>query len=72
MYVVVQTFAQCAYASGISSQISPEEQKKIVDGFTHTDQTQASGLRIAGNKYFAISVDSRTIQLKKGVRPMNI
>lgn len=49
------------------SQLSAEEQKAVVTAFDKRDQILASGLRLAGQKYFGISVDGSVIQLKKGV-----
>ncbi|KAL0575300.1 profilin, required for normal timing of actin polymerization in response to thermal stress [Marasmius crinis-equi] len=45
--------------------LSTEEQKAIVDGFNNPPQVQASGLRLAGDKYFALSANDKSIQLKK-------
>lgn len=53
-------------------QLSTEEQKAIVDGFTSPDQIQASGVRLAGQKYFTLSVVGRTIQAKKAVRSASV
>ncbi|KAF8154506.1 profilin [Crassisporium funariophilum] len=46
--------------------ISTEEQKAIVDGFSKPDAIQASGVRLAGQKFFTLSIIDRTIQAKKG------
>ncbi|KAF9479134.1 profilin [Pholiota conissans] len=45
--------------------ISTEEQNAIIDGFKTPDKIQASGVRLAGQKYFTLSVIDRTIQVKK-------
>ncbi|KAF8799814.1 profilin [Phlegmacium glaucopus] len=46
--------------------LSTEEQAAIVEGFVTPDKVQASGIRLAGQKYFTLSVIDRTIQGKKG------
>ncbi|KJA14205.1 hypothetical protein HYPSUDRAFT_49366 [Hypholoma sublateritium FD-334 SS-4] len=53
------------WATSKNFTLSTEEQKAIVDGFTNPDQIQASGVRLAGQKYFTLSVVGRTIQAKK-------
>jgi len=45
---------------------SAEELAAIVKGFVSPSQIQASGIRIEGQKYFAVSANERTIQGKKG------
>ena len=49
-------------------QLSPEEQKAVTGAFSNPGQTQASGVRLAGQKYFTLSIDDRSIYGKKGVR----
>jgi len=53
------------WAASSGYTISPEEQKAIVNGFSKPDSIQASGIRLAGVKYFTLSVVDRTIQGKK-------
>ncbi|KAF8625047.1 hypothetical protein AX15_005588 [Amanita polypyramis BW_CC] len=53
-----------ATSSGFT--LTTEEQNAIITAFDNKEKTQASGLRLAGNKYFTISVGERTIQVKKG------
>jgi len=48
--------------------LTSDEEKAIVAAHAKPNDVLASGLRIAGVKYFGISADGRTIQLKKGVR----
>lgn len=48
-------------------QLSPEEQKAIIAAHANSEQTQASGIRLAGQKYFTLLVDSRSIYGKKQV-----
>lgn len=50
-----------------SHQLSTDEQKAIVKGFTKPDDLQAGGIRLAGQKYVTISADAKIIQGKKGV-----
>ncbi|KAF5354176.1 hypothetical protein D9756_007081 [Leucocoprinus leucothites] len=47
-------------------EISPKEQKDIVDGFTNADNIQASGIRAAQEKYLTLRADGRSIYGKKG------
>jgi profilin len=47
--------------------LSHEEQTAVINAFKNPEQTQASGLRLVGEKYFAISVNDSIIQLKKSV-----
>ncbi|PPQ85120.1 hypothetical protein CVT25_004220 [Psilocybe cyanescens] len=54
------------WASSPGFTISPEEQKAIIAGFGTPDAIQASGVRLAGQKFFTLSVVDRTIQAKKG------
>jgi profilin len=50
------------------SQLSTEEQNAIVGAFKDLTSVQASGLRLAGVKFFTTTTDERTINGKKGVR----
>ncbi|KAI0049320.1 profilin [Auriscalpium vulgare] len=45
--------------------LSPEEQKAVLGAFDHPDTVQASGFRLAGQKYFTLQVNSRSIYGKK-------
>ncbi|KAH9476062.1 Profilin-1A [Psilocybe cubensis] len=45
--------------------ITPEEQKAIIAGFSAPDTIQASGVRLAGQKFYTLFVIDRTIQAKK-------
>ncbi|KIJ62298.1 hypothetical protein HYDPIDRAFT_114791 [Hydnomerulius pinastri MD-312] len=45
--------------------LSAEEQKAIKNGFEHNDQVQASGIRLAGQKFFTVRCDARSIYGKK-------
>ncbi|PPQ73139.1 hypothetical protein CVT24_009132 [Panaeolus cyanescens] len=53
-----------AHSAGFD--ISTAEQQAIIKGYTAPDTLQASGIRLAGQKYFTLSVVDRTIQGKKG------
>ncbi|KAK2463969.1 hypothetical protein APHAL10511_004020 [Amanita phalloides] len=49
--------------------LTREEETAIVGAFDKKEQTQASGLRLAGAKYFTLSIDQEKIaiiQLKRG------
>jgi Profilin. len=51
-------------------QLSVEEQKAIVGAFANEqslEKVQASGLRLAGNKFFTLQANDRSIYCKKGV-----
>jgi hypothetical protein len=48
--------------------LSTEEQKAIVNGFNKPDDVTAGGLKLQGQKFFALWADDKTIQLKKSVR----
>ncbi|KDR79248.1 hypothetical protein GALMADRAFT_223484 [Galerina marginata CBS 339.88] len=54
------------WAASSEYTLSTEEQKAIVNGFVKPDTVQASGVRLAGQKYFTLSANPRTIQAKKG------
>ncbi|KAJ5822628.1 Profilin-1B [Penicillium robsamsonii] len=47
-------------------QLSSEEQNAVVSAFQNTSQTQAKGLKLNGQKYFAVQVSNSSIYLKKG------
>lgn len=49
-------------------QLSPEEQQAIVKSFSNPDDVRAHGVRLAGQKFFVISANDRSIYGKKGVR----
>ncbi|OBZ78368.1 Profilin-1B [Grifola frondosa] len=53
------------WASSAGFTLSPDEQKAILAGYTHPDQVQANGIRLAGQKYFTLSVNDRSIYGKK-------
>lgn len=55
------------WASSPGFTISTEEQSAIVGAYTKADDIQANGIRLAGQKYFTVSVIDRTIQGKKAV-----
>lgn len=46
--------------------LSPEEQQAIIDGYKHPEHIQASGLRLAGQKFFTLQVVERSIYLARG------
>lgn len=54
------------------AQISPSEQTAIIEGLAHPEEVQASGVRIAGIKYFTLQAEPTRIYGKQGVRrPMH-
>jgi len=54
------------WASTPGYALSTEEQKAIVNGFDKPHDVTASGLRLHGQKFFALRADKNSIQLKKG------
>jgi hypothetical protein len=40
----------------------------VINAYKDVSKVQASGLRLAGQKFFCLTVDPRSIYLKKGVR----
>ncbi|KAI6033208.1 profilin, partial [Pisolithus orientalis] len=56
------------WATSPGYNLSPAEQKAIVNAFTNPAETQANGVRLAGQKFFVLSVDVLTGQIlgKKG------
>lgn len=48
-------------------QLSPQEQKAIIAAFNDQDATQASGIRLAGQKFITLRCDQERIYGKKGV-----
>jgi profilin len=44
-----------------------DEQKAIVASFANPASAQQSGVRLAGQKFFALRAEERSIQLKKQV-----
>lgn len=60
--------AECTIGDGCAYiQLSTEEQNAAVQAFNNPDNTLQTGVRLAGNKYFALSADSRHIMGKKQV-----
>ncbi|KIM43791.1 hypothetical protein M413DRAFT_443689 [Hebeloma cylindrosporum] len=53
------------WASTPGYTLSTEEQKAIVNGFSKPDDVLAGGLRLQGQKFFALRANGDTIQLKK-------
>jgi len=50
-------------------QLSTEEQKAIVNGFINSEAVLASGVRLQGQKFFAVRADGRSIYGKNKVCP---
>ncbi|TFK50508.1 profilin [Heliocybe sulcata] len=53
------------WASSPGYSLSPEEQSTIVKAFSNQEATQASGVRLAGQKFFTLQVNDRSIYGKK-------
>lgn len=49
-------------------QLSPEEQKAAINAFSSPSETQAHGIKLAGQKFFTLQADSDRVYGKKGVR----
>ncbi|KAF9781332.1 profilin [Thelephora terrestris] len=45
--------------------LSPEEQKAVINAFKNPESAQSSGVRLAGQKFFTLSVSDRSIYCKK-------
>ncbi|KAH9975409.1 profilin [Lactifluus volemus] len=54
------------WAASSSYALSPEEQKGIISSFQNLEATQANGVRIAGQKFFTLQANDRSIYVKKG------
>jgi hypothetical protein len=48
-------------------QLQPEEQAALLTAFSNPEKTQANGVRLAREKYFALRADARSVYGKKGV-----
>jgi len=46
--------------------LSPEEQAATVQAFNSLSKTQETGVRLAGQKYFTLQAEGRSIYVKKG------
>jgi profilin len=58
-----------------SSQLSPQELREIVTAFNDTNDpkaVQASGLHLAGEKYFVIKADEKSLYGKKVRSPLSL
>ncbi|KAJ2923341.1 hypothetical protein H1R20_g3995, partial [Candolleomyces eurysporus] len=53
------------WASSPGYSLSPEEQKAVINAYKDLSAVQASGLRLAGQKYFTIQANERSIYVKK-------
>jgi len=53
------------WASSPGYTLSAQEQKDIVAAFTKPDVVQANGIRLAGQKFFTLSANERSIYGKK-------
>ncbi|GAA5843324.1 hypothetical protein JCM3766R1_003665 [Sporobolomyces carnicolor] len=53
------------WASSPGYSLSPEEQSAIVKTFSNPEGAQASGIRAAGQKFFCLSANDRSVYGKK-------
>ncbi|KAF5339754.1 hypothetical protein D9611_009134 [Ephemerocybe angulata] len=53
------------WATSAGFNLSAEEQKAVINAFKDPAAVQASGLRLAGNKFFTLQANDRSIYLKK-------
>ncbi len=62
----------CSTGGRAYTQLSPEEQAATVQAFNNFPKTQETGVKLAGNKYFTLQAEGRSIYVKKGVsgRPL--
>ena len=49
-------------------QLSQDEQTALINAYKNQSHVQANGLRLAGQKYFTLQIDDRSIYLKNKVR----
>ncbi|KAI0300563.1 profilin [Multifurca ochricompacta] len=54
------------WAASPGYSLSQQEQKDIVSSFTDLPKTQANGIRLAGQKFFTLKAEDRSIYLKRG------
>ncbi|KAL9940318.1 hypothetical protein V8E36_001023 [Tilletia maclaganii] len=54
------------WATSPGFDVSPEEQQALIHGFSDPSAVQASGLRLAGKKYFTLQVNDRSYYGKQG------
>ena len=52
------------------AQLSAAEQTAALSAFNDAGRTQASGIRLAGQKYFTLQANERSVYGKKGVRDL--
>ncbi|KAI0701698.1 profilin [Earliella scabrosa] len=53
------------WASSPGYTLSADEQQKIVKAFENPDEAQANGVRLAGQKFFTLSANARSVYGKK-------
>jgi profilin len=49
-------------------QLTPEEQKAVVEAFKNPAAAQANGVKLGGTKFFVLQANDRSIYGKKAVR----
>ncbi|EJT99496.1 profilin [Dacryopinax primogenitus] len=54
------------WASSAGYTLSPQEQQAVLRVFTDPSAAQASGVRLAGKKFFAVQVDDQHLYGKQG------
>ncbi|PBK99871.1 profilin [Armillaria gallica] len=54
------------WAASAGYNLSTEEQNAIINGYNDVTKVQASGIRVAGQKFFTLQANPRSIYGKKG------
>ncbi|KAI0002526.1 profilin [Russula compacta] len=54
------------WAASQGYSLTPDEQKAIRESFSNPDKAFASGIKLAGKKYFTIQANDRSVYVKKG------
>ncbi|KAF8552791.1 profilin [Imleria badia] len=53
------------WATSAGYTLSPDEQKAVINAFKNPEVTQANGVRLAGQKFFTLSCNDRSLYGKK-------
>ncbi|EOR01361.1 hypothetical protein E3P92_01531 [Wallemia ichthyophaga] len=54
------------WAISAGYQLTPEEQRAIIGSFSNSEATQASGIKLNGQKFFTLQADEGKVYGKKG------
>lgn len=54
------------WATSSGFNLSPDEQKAVIAAYTNPEAVRATGIRLAGQKYFTLQANERSIYGKKG------